>query len=655
MKFLDDLPKRHSTHDTAEAAEIAFAAAIEAYNFFLVQQKDRNDYGTDLQIEVRHGDVVTNLRAHVQLKGTRAAANADGSVSVEVARANLNYLLAQPDSIYVCYHLLAQRLLVRYANDVFREYEHRGTDWSQQDKVTVRLTQAFDEEFQRCLHARVLASGKYARDRRLKWTATPPERIPVMVRQAIPAIEVPADPRQAMDILSRLYESGHDAVISDSFEQFAAVLGTSPGFMDKAYMAEINLGVNDLEFNRDRVREGMQKLQDAVERGEFHPGSLLYCQGNGWLALGEYEKAREAYLAALLQLEGPGLKHLAAQCSKNMGSALAALGKVDAARAFYERALELDPHLGEAHLALGLWHRRIGDDPRLALMHLDRVIRQRGSTLPISGVRGWRVEVLFKIGDVEGAFREIYSLLSEADQIEWAWPWCARQVATFGRASVDSAQHAARFWRFFIREHPGDDIAGRELLFCLSYLHLSEATVEIDFSRFKLMAIQLIDRGDSESALLWDRVGHWAQQDGDWVEAERAYRKAYGLEPERYGYCLGTALNFLDRYSEALPILIREAEEYNPDAMSWFQVAVARGGSGDVAGSIAAYQRALELDADYDLAWFNLGGMFWNCGDIAQAVITWNKAVMRFPDHTLAKKLQREWPGFFEVDHAEGD
>ncbi len=95
----------------------------------------------------------------------------------------------------------------------------------------------------------------------------------------------------------------------------------------------------------------------------------------------------------------------------------------------------------------------------------------------------------------------------------------------------------------------------------------------------------------------------------------RAFRKAYDLEPDRYGYCLGTALNFLDRHAEAIPMLMEQAEKHLPDARSWFQVAVAREGVGDQVGAIEAYQRALQLDPDYDLAWFNLGGIHWNLRD----------------------------------------
>lgn len=655
MNSLDDLPQRESAHDTAEAAETAFRAAIETCKLFIVQQEDRNDYGTDVQIEARNSKAMTNIRAHVQLKGTESAANANGSVSVAVARTNLNYLLAQADSVYVCYHLPSERLFVRYADDVYREYEHRGADWIHQDKVTVKFTQPFDEEFQRRLNARLLVSGKLSRDRRLQWIATPPDQILTLVQQTTAIIEVPADPVQARAILTKLYQAGNDVVISNSFAQFAAVLDSLPGAMDLAYMAEINLGINGLSFDKARVSQGIQVLQEAMERGDVHPGSLLYCLGNGWLALREHKKARDAYRAALMLLEAPELASIAAQCSKNLGSALAELGEMNAARAFYERALELDPDLSEAHFALALWHRRKGDDLFLALEHLDRVIRQRDSALQISTVRGWRIDLLFNTGDTEGAFREVNSLLSEANQLDWVWPWCARQVANFGRVSVEAAQKALRFWRVYLCEHSEDGTAERERLLCLWHMRAAGEPTEIDFDGFKLAVIRLIGSGDPAPAYLWDRVGHWAQYDGDWAEAERGYRKAYELEPERYGYCLGTALNFLNRHRDALPMLLRQAEEHQPDAMSWFQVAVAHEGVGDIEGSISAYQRALELDADYDLAWFNLGGIYWNSGDIVRATDTWGKAVTRFPDHKLARKLRQELPFLFKVNHDERD
>ena len=65
-----------------------------------------------------------------------------------------------------------------------------------------------------------------------------------------------------------------------------------------------------------------------------------------------------------------------------------------------------------------------------------------------------------------------------------------------------------------------------------------------DYERFRREVEATIADGDPDAAFLWDRVGHWAQADEDWIEAEACYRRAHELSPNEYGYCLGTALKF---------------------------------------------------------------------------------------------------------------
>ena len=184
---------------------------------------------------------------------------------------------------------------------------------------------------------------------------------------------------------------------------------------------------------------------------------------------------------------------------------------------------------------------------------------------------------------------------------------------------------------------------------------MSGESVTTSFPDFKTAATCLIVTGDQEAAFLWDRIGHWAQVEGDWSQAEDAYRKAYALQPETYGYCLGTALNFLGRYTEALSILLPQAEMHKSDAQSWFQVAKAREGVGDIAGAIAAYHRAVELDPDYELAIFNLGGTHWNSGNHAEAVRIWCAAVTRFPGHAQTAILRQKLPFFFRIGGDDGN
>ena len=90
--------------------------------------------------------------------------------------------------------------------------------------------------------------------------------------------------------------------------------------------------------------------------------------------------------------------------------------------------------------------------------------------------------------------------------------------------------------------------------------------------------------------------------------------------------------------------MLPQATEHQPDAMSWFQLAIAREGIGDIQGCIDAYKRALALDEGYDFAWFNLGSVYWNSGNDTAAVSTWRKAIRRFPKHPLSSKLRKDLP-----------
>ena len=638
MEHLNDLPKRHPNHDIETAAESALFTAIEEFGLFVNQKADRNDYGTDVQIEARQGESMTNIRVHVQLKGTDSEPLANGSVSVVVARTNLNYLLAQADSIYVCWHRPTRRLLARYAGDVYREYEHSHESWTAQDSLTINFRKVFDKGFQNLLHERVINSGISTRNRRLHWSVTPPDKLSAMIRREIPLIEVPPTSNEAIDVLNALYGRGHDDIISHNFENFATTLRSVPGAMDRAYFAETNLALNGLPFDRARIVEGIEALRETLQRGECHPGSIYYSLGNARFALGEYESARLTYLGALGHLVEPEVRHLAAQCLKNLGSVLEAEGAEDDARSTFEQALVLDSALPEANFALARWYQRNGRDPSVAIDYFDRVIQRRTPEGLMYIVQGWRAELFFQAEDIDGAFRDIQCLLNGAGKIDWIWPWCARLIQCFGRSSVKSTKNSLRFWQDYLCDHPADVFAEQEYMLCLYFLHIKGVTSGINFPEFKTLAETIMEKNHPDPSFLWDRVGHWAQHDGNWIEAEENYRRAYEVNPVDYGYCLGTALNFLDRWKDALPILLQHVEGPCSDAMSWFQVAVAREGTSDIEGSIAAYLQSLDLDPDYDLAWFNLGGMYWNSGDIERAESTWSEAVRRYPDHELAKK-----------------
>lgn len=647
MDYLDDFPKSNINERTQTAAEEAFRSAIIDCDLFIIQREDKHDYGTDFQIEVKDNDKMTNVRVHIQVKGTESKPNKNSSISKSIYRTNLNYLFQQPSSLYICYHLPTDRLLVRYVEDVLHEYEHEKTNWEFQKEITVNFRKLFCCGFQTRLKAKVLADAKANRNYRFQFIATPPAQVSELIQKQSKNIFVPMVFDQAINMLRGLYNSGEDAAISDSFDQFAAVLNSSPEAMMLAYMAEINLGINGQKFNKDRVRKGIEIIETNLEKGQYEPSSLLYSIGNGWLALGDLKKSEDTYLTALKYLDNPNLANVAAQCTKNLGSVFREQGLVEEAAKYYHRALKLDSNLSNAHLALSIYYRNKRNFIKM-LDHLDQTFFLKDDIGQSSTIQGWRVEALFNTGDIKGAFREIRNLISQADKLNWVWPWCAKQVAIFGKESLESTKNAIPFWNLYLQTFPDHIPAKMERLFCFWLQQSVGHQTEISFEEFKQGVSELVSKEESEAAYLWDRVGHWAQYEDNWVEAEKFYRKAYNLEPEKYGYCLGTALNFLKRYSEALPILLLQAEKYLPDAMSWFQVAIAQEGLCDIDSTIKAYHKAIELDKEYDISWFNLGGILWNKGETKQALEIWKKAIELFPTHELAEKLREDLPFAFK-------
>ena len=642
MGHFDDLPRRDRNRAIEEKAEAAFQKLISQSEDFIFQGADRMDYGTDCQIEVVQQNQPTNVRIHVQLKGTESVLNTDGSVSIEISRTNLNYLLAQPHSFYVCYHVPSDSLRVSFVENVLRQYEHNGTSWTEQKTLTVNFAEVLTVDRLKALAALARSSSASSRDRRIEQVSATVDNVPGVLKRSVAEIHVPENTDLASQLLEQLYENGADANISAAFDTFGAVLGLDHDAMGFCYMAEINLGMAGRSQQPGRIEDALTHFESRLEIGRYQVGSLHYAIGNTYSALGREEEAKTAYEAAFDDPAFANTPVSAAQCYKNLGTSLERLGDEYNAAEFYRKALGLNPDLPEAHNALGNHHHRHGRYEE-ALDHYDQVIFTDRELGRASTVAGWRVNIHFILGDGPAAFREINRLIGSADKEPWIWPWCARQVAGFGRTSVHNARLAVHFWQRYLRAHPEVAAARRELLLTSFYLRAKGENIGKTYAEFSTeFDSQVNYLGGDDAALAWDRLGHWAQDEGNWAEAERCFRRAYELEGGYYGYCLGTALNFLDRFEESLPLLLEQAQVVQADAMSWFQVGLAYEKLERVPESIDAYKKALMLDPDYDLAMFNLGGVLWNSGDREQALLTWRGAVEQYPDHEFAARLRRE-------------
>jgi len=484
-----------------------------------------------------------------------------------------------------------------------------------------------------CQVAELARSGaRSSRNRRIAQTSASPADLPRTILDSVPELYVPEDPRRATELLQQLYETNADDVISESFGRFAAALGANHDSMGIAYMSEINLGMARRSQLPNRIEDAIAFFQTRLSAEGYMAGSLHYTIGNAYSAIHDDEMAKIAFQAALADPALLAVPDLAAQVHKNLGTSLERLGDHDAAVEHYREALQFNPNLPEAHNAMGNHFVRIGRY-KDALSHFDQVVfadRNQGRTTAVSG---WRANVLFNLGDGRAAFREINGLVGQADRERWIWSWCVRLVGSFGRTTLDNAIQARTFWQRYVQAHPDHSQGWWEWLMSAFYLREQGHDLGRTYAEFKeAFDLQIAHVDDGDAALPWDRLGHWAQEDEDWTEAERCFRKAYDLEGGDYGFCLGCALNHLYRYEESLPLLLEQAQSIQPDAMSWFHVAVAYIGLGRPAEAIGAFERTLALDPNHALAMFDLGGTYWNLGDREKASEVWSKACERFPE-----------------------
>lgn len=538
-------------------------------------------------------------------------------------------------------------LRVASVEGVLSHYEHERINWTEQDTLTVSFSETLTLDRLKALAGLASSDARASRDRRIAQVTAAADDLPALLRGTEPAIHVPDDQALAFSKLEKLYDSGADAAISDAFDQFAAILSVDSDAMGFCYMAETNLGMAGRSRFPERIKAGIAHFEHKIGSGRYQVGSLHYTIGNAHSALGDEVAAKASYQAAAADMAFMADPRMAAQCLKNLGSSFERLGNEDMGAELYRGALGMDPQLAEAHLALGQYLHRKGQFEE-ALTHYDALIFTERELGKNTTVIGWRLNALFSLGEFREAFRAINQLLADADREPWIWPWCARQVDAFGRTSVEAARGALGFWQRYVRAHPEVSPARINLLLTQFYLRQEGADIRKDYAAFRAEFDESIARVEPEqAALAWDRLGHWAQDEGKWTEAERCFRKAYETEGGHYGYCLGVALNFLERYEEALPLLLAQAEGIQPNAMSWFQVAFANEHLGRTKAAVEAYRKALVLDPGYSLAMFNMAGTLWNSGDHDQAAIVFRTAAQQFPDHAMTAKLRGDFPGLF--------
>jgi len=461
--------------------------------------------------------------------------------------------------------------------------------------------------------------------------ATPPIS-PVAISE-LSSIKIPSDPKETFILIKTLLENHKDSVIHQVAADCEAIFGHRPEIMNLVYTAEVNLGMAGGDADKERVLRAFDFWEHLGDGDKQFRASLYYNQGNALGVIGRHRKAIEKYRQALKEMP----EH--AQGWKNLGNAYLDIGNKSDALQCFEEALRLNPLLFEALYSLATL-RRQESDPRGALAYLNRIITSKLTPDQLSWVQGWKAVSYMEQGLFPDGIAKVEEVLAHRPDWEWAWSLAGRLYSLARHEDKTWLGPAEAFWRRFLDKYPQKAEAWAELGFICWFLRKKG-----NFAGYSLLALraftQAISLGFQDDGLVEDRIGHLYQNQGNWLEAEKWYRQAANQNPAAFGYCFGVCLIFLRKYEEALPWVRKAAEKHQPDAKSWFQVALCLGELGRINEAITTYHKAISLDPDYPQAWFNLGGLYWNDGNREQAKITWAEAKARFPGHPLGEQVDK--------------
>jgi len=479
-----------------------------------------------------------------------------------------------------------------------------------QKKFEEEIKNSLIQEFTRCFHQ----------------VHAPDKNIPDSIQPELNNMVIPTDSTGVYELLLKLYNSRKDLEIKNLADDIEKKYSKNPGIMQIIYCSEVNLGINGYPAKKQRLKDAL----DYWSRAKTNHKSILYNQGNALLALKNYSEAISKYKESL------SLDDTNAEGWKNLGSAYNEIDNIESAFECFENALKFKPQLFEALLSLAKLLIEKKDNADDSLKYLNRIITSKLSPQQISIVNCWKAYACLKIGKYAEGIAFVEDAIVIDAENNWTWRIAGRLYALIWRQDKNWLVSAMKFWEKFTEKFPEKAEAWGELGF-IQFTLGKKSTSSGHWGKAITAFLKAIELGFEDDGLVWDRIGHLYQVKSLWSYAENAYRNAVLKSPEKFGYCLGVSLIYLNRFNEALPLVLDAAERHQPDAMSWFQVGVCYDRLGKLIEAEKAYKKSLLLVPDYQEAWFNLGGVYWNMRLRGEAKKIWEEAIRRFPKNKSTK------------------
>ena len=440
------------------------------------------------------------------------------------------------------------------------------------------------------------------------------------------------DDDSTYNFLISLFTNGEDLQIhnywADCFHRF----NHSPKIMNIVYMAEVNLGITGYSIEESHLTSALNFWLNNTPNKREENFSRNYNIGNAYLALRDYKNSIKYYNMSLKENEN------FAECWHNLGSAYKGANNLKSTLDCYKKSLKINPQLFNSLLSIAIYYYRDENDPQQAQKYLNRISIAQLSLKHKSHILGWQANVNLDLCNYEIAIANVENALHFVQDEDWLWYLAGRLYGLIRVLDHSWLEISERFWKKFIRKFPNNSQAWAELGFI--YWFLKDKASNSELNESSLSSFEKAIEYGYDNELVYDRIGHLYQDKKDYNNAEKAFRKATLKNQKDFGYCLGVCLIYLDRYEEALQYVLDAAEKYQPDYLSWFQVGYCYEKLGEIDQAEYALKKAIKLNSDYPVAYFNLGGLYWNNNKIDKAKKIWKIALTKFPTHELSAKAK---------------
>ena len=486
---------------------------------------------------------------------------------------------------------------------------------------------------------------------------------PALLRRAVSLLVADGQVEDAAALARRLVEIddrarlarlvlGLQDAIDDDFESALLRIGAIPG--EGVYSFVLPLAEGWLHAGAGSGEAALDALAPLAERDPYRPFFLFHAGLMHDLS-GEQAEA-EAFLREAVALSRGSHRPVAA-----LGSLLARAGRIDEARAVYERFRTQSPEnawvervlakaeaeaeadtpplfvadaregLAEAMLgaAAAMPQREIGDAgliyARLALFLRDDLDAARF-------VIGEILEGVELFGAAVAAYR---SIPPGSD-----YGWAARLRAAAGLAELDRTDEAVAALSAMAEERPERTDAASALGDALRISErYAEAASAYDTAIGRIAAV-----GDRHWRLFYLR-GIAFERIGAWPRAEADFLRALELQPDQplvlnyLGYSwieqgrnLDTAKTMIEKAVE-----LRPDDGYIVDSLGWAAYRL-----GDYEEAVYQLERAVELQAGDPVINDHLGDAYWQVGRLNEARFQWRRVLTLEPDDELAGQVRRK-------------